>query len=55
LKNSKPGYGLLGKKRRRIARIIEIPEKLNLKVEKIEADEKKHFLYRSKPKKKHFF
>jgi hypothetical protein len=52
LRCSKPGYNLLRKRRSKVNRIIEIPEKLNKKILQIEAHEKKHFIYKSGRKSK---
>jgi hypothetical protein len=41
-KASKAGYSLLGKKRRKVARIMDCPEELNEKIQQVEADEMKH-------------
>jgi hypothetical protein len=48
LKCSKPGYSLLSKRRGKVQRIIEPPKKLNKKMAKLESDELKHSMYKSK-------
>jgi hypothetical protein len=44
LRAAKPGYGCLGKRRGSVARIMKKPEKLNEKIERVEAEEKKHLI-----------
>jgi hypothetical protein len=48
LMKSKPGYGNLNKKRGKEVRIAHIPVKLNERIEKVEADEKMHSIYKKK-------
>lgn len=45
MRSVRPGYSLLGKKRGNVARVLDIPEKLNAKILSLENDEIMHTMY----------